>query len=326
MSEDRTRSWPSSKHGGAGPSPDNESGPAGAQGSGEERSGDSAQPPTDFRLAMSSLGDGEEESERLAGDFRRALRRYCQGAGPRPKLLSYLPVARSPAVRRALYRRLVGDELDLLIREARIGRGFEDYLDAHPDPPPDPDEMWEWIEVEATGRVLAGRGPDGPESVLADLQDRFRGLMTPDRLARLDRVCRLGAPPPPHGYRFTRLLGRGGFAPVYLARYLELDEDRAIKVFTLDDLDASRLQRIRDEARKMARLIGHPNIVRVLDARQEAGHFYIIMEFLPGGSLGEKKGAGPYPLADAVDHVAQVAAAVQVLPRSRYRSQRHKAR
>ncbi len=77
----------------------------------------------------------------------------------------------------------------------------------------------------------------------------------------------------------------------------------------MSELDQTRFAR---EAMAMGQLSWHPNIVVVHDTGvTELGHPYITMEYLEGGSLGERlRRDGALPLSDAVDHTIRLSAAV----------------
>ncbi len=98
----------------------------------------------------------------------------------------------------------------------------------------------------------------------------------------------LSADPKHIGDRFEvlELLGRGGFAAVYLARDGQLGRQVAIKIYHPQDTeDAAALGR---EAQILASL-RHPNIVTVHDAGLlPDGRPFIVMEYLAGGSLRDK--------------------------------------
>jgi outer membrane protein assembly factor BamB/predicted Ser/Thr protein kinase len=86
-------------------------------------------------------------------------------------------------------------------------------------------------------------------------------------------------------YAVERLLGEGGFGRVYLARHPELGVTVAVKLLhrpMAGDLHEAVLQ---------ARL-DHPGIVRVLDADRADERAFIVMEYLPGGSLEERLASG----------------------------------
>jgi WD40 repeat protein len=111
-------------------------------------------------------------------------------------------------------------------------------------------------------------------------------------------------------YRMLRLLGRGGFADVYLGKHLHLNTLAAIKVLHLR-LIGSSLEQFRTEARIIASL-AHPHIVRVLDFGVEGGVPFLVMDFAPNGTL-RRLYPNQTPLAPAmiVPYVTQVAAALQ---------------
>ena len=86
-------------------------------------------------------------------------------------------------------------------------------------------------------------------------------------------------------YKLEELIGRGGMAEVYRATQINLQRDVAIKVmhrFLSDDSDF--LTRFEREARVMAK-IRHPNIVHVHDYEVEDNYYYIVMDYLSGGTL-----------------------------------------
>src|SRR5215469_17526064 len=70
-------------------------------------------------------------------------------------------------------------------------------------------------------------------------------------------------------YRLIRLLGKGGFADVYLGEHIHLGTQAAIKVLHTQ-LAKDDIETFSNEARTIARL-EHPNIVRVLDFGLEGG-------------------------------------------------------
>src|SRR5689334_11197803 len=103
-------------------------------------------------------------------------------------------------------------------------------------------------------------------------------------------------------YRLIRLLGRGGFAEVYLAEHLRLNTQVAIKILhtSLEDDDVDSFLR---EAKIIAHL-KHPHIVRVLDFEVEHHTPYLVMDYLPNGNVrrAHPKGA-PLPLETIISYV-----------------------
>ena len=111
-------------------------------------------------------------------------------------------------------------------------------------------------------------------------------------------------------YRLLRLLGRGGFADVYLGKHLHLNTLAAIKVLQVR-LIGKHLEQFRTEARAIASLT-HPHIVRVLDFDVESGVPFLVMDYAPNGTLRQLySGDTPLSPATIVPYVTQVAAALQ---------------
>lgn len=93
-------------------------------------------------------------------------------------------------------------------------------------------------------------------------------------------------------YRIERLIGRGAFAEVYLARHLRLDVLRAVKVLRrdMDGVGSTTYAQYRDAFSQEARLtaqLDHPHVIRAYDFAEntERGELYLVMEYAPGGSL-----------------------------------------
>ena len=111
-------------------------------------------------------------------------------------------------------------------------------------------------------------------------------------------------------YQLHRLLGRGGFADIYLGEHVFLKSLAALKILRMSLTNEERAAFLR-EAQTLMRLV-HPNIVRVLDFAVEDDQPYLVMDYAPNGSLRERHPAGSrLPLDSAVVYVAQVASALQ---------------
>ncbi len=116
-------------------------------------------------------------------------------------------------------------------------------------------------------------------------------------------------------YQVTENLGRGGMAEVYKAYQETLDRYVAIKVmhsFLADE--EGFLARFQREARAMAAL-NHPNIVGVYDFDIYDDMYYIVMEFVSGGTLKSRiagmSGQGDtMPLSESTRVVLEVADAL----------------
>jgi tRNA A-37 threonylcarbamoyl transferase component Bud32 len=113
-------------------------------------------------------------------------------------------------------------------------------------------------------------------------------------------------------YHVIEQLGEGGMATVYKALDTRLDRLVAIKVIRLKGIGNEDLpsftKRFEREAKVLARL-SHPNIVKVLDYGEYEGAPYLVMEYLPGGTLKEYVGR-PMPVSNAMRFLLPVAGAL----------------
>jgi eukaryotic-like serine/threonine-protein kinase len=114
----------------------------------------------------------------------------------------------------------------------------------------------------------------------------------------------------PPRFRDARRLGHGGMGDILLATDTVLDRPVVIKVlaerFSEDEAIRKRFTR---EALAAARLSSAPNIVTIFDVGEaEDGRPFIVMEYLPGGSLDDRLRQGPVPPTQALewlDHAAR---------------------
>ncbi len=111
-------------------------------------------------------------------------------------------------------------------------------------------------------------------------------------------------------YRLVQLLGRGSFAEVYLGQHRRLQRPAALKV-----LHTMLSEREIDDFQREAQIIAgldHPNIVRILDFDVQRGVPFLVMDYLPNGTLRQRHPRGErVELATVVSYVQQVAAALQ---------------
>jgi serine/threonine-protein kinase len=109
-------------------------------------------------------------------------------------------------------------------------------------------------------------------------------------------------------YRIERALGHGGMAVVYLAHDEELDRRVAVKVLA-DNVSGDDNFRARFlQESKLASRLSHPNVVQVYDAGETEGSPYIVMEYVPGGTLAQR---GRLAHAEAVALALQACAGLQ---------------
>jgi serine/threonine protein kinase len=112
-------------------------------------------------------------------------------------------------------------------------------------------------------------------------------------------------------YRLIRLLGKGGFAEVYLGEHLRLGTHAAVKVLYTRLANNEEVERFEKEARTIAHL-EHPHIVRVLDFDVVDGIPFLVMSYATGGTLRQRHPKGTVlPLTTIITYVKQVADALQ---------------
>ncbi len=99
------------------------------------------------------------------------------------------------------------------------------------------------------------------------------------------------------GYSNHSIVGRGGFGTVFRARQDAFGRDVAIKVFDARAEDGDDIAAFERECRALGGLDSSPNIITVYHAGfSESSEPYIVMEFAPGGSLGQRlREHGPLP-------------------------------
>jgi eukaryotic-like serine/threonine-protein kinase len=108
-------------------------------------------------------------------------------------------------------------------------------------------------------------------------------------------------------YRLELLLGEGGMGSVWSAYNVELELPVALKLLKAGAPGDKLQERLRLEARAVARLI-HPSIVRVLDvAATEQGAPFIVMELLQGETLTQTLSRGCLKPTKAVQLLLPIA-------------------
>jgi len=110
-------------------------------------------------------------------------------------------------------------------------------------------------------------------------------------------------------YHILEQLGEGGMATVYKAYDTRLERNVAVKVLRTDQFIPAQLQmilqRFEREAKSLAKL-KHSNIVNILDFGDHEGMPYLVMEFIPGGTLKQKLGHA-IPWREAIHKLLPVA-------------------
>ncbi|MEY2471432.1 MAG: hypothetical protein QOK28_761 [Actinomycetota bacterium] len=108
------------------------------------------------------------------------------------------------------------------------------------------------------------------------------------------------------------LIGSGGSGLIYRGRQEQLSRDVAVKVLAAPAATAESVTRWKRELDAMGRLSNHPNIVAVYDSGlTDDGRAYLVMPFIPGGSLGDRvRAAGPLSVDEAVPIGVKIANAL----------------
>lgn len=114
------------------------------------------------------------------------------------------------------------------------------------------------------------------------------------------------------GIEDLRVIGWGGYGVVYRGHQGALGRDVAVKVLSSPGADERAVDLWRREVTAMGRLSNHPNIVSAFSTGVTAdGHPYLVMPYVPGGSLHDLVARhGPRPPADVVQVGVRLAGAL----------------
>ncbi|HET7638381.1 MAG TPA: serine/threonine-protein kinase, partial [Ktedonobacteraceae bacterium] len=112
-------------------------------------------------------------------------------------------------------------------------------------------------------------------------------------------------------YQLIQLLGRGGYAEVYLGKHVRLENQVAIKVLHTRLVSSEEIDKFQDEGRIIARLV-HPHIIRVLDFDVQQDTPFMVMDYAPNGTLRKRHPKGEQlALPVILSYMKQVADALQ---------------
>jgi len=87
-----------------------------------------------------------------------------------------------------------------------------------------------------------------------------------------------------HRFRIDGPIGQGGYAVVFRATDLELEETVALKLFSDENRDPAAVGRFKQEMR-IARMLSHPNIVSTFEFGTWKGAYFLTMELMRGADL-----------------------------------------
>jgi serine/threonine protein kinase len=112
-------------------------------------------------------------------------------------------------------------------------------------------------------------------------------------------------------YQLQRLIGKGGFAEVYLGEHLRLHTQAAIKVLHTRLASEEEIASFQQEAQTIAKLV-HPHIVRVLDFDVQDDTPFLVMDYAAHGTLRQKHPRGTRLAVESIlPYVTQAAEALQ---------------
>src|SRR5258707_6247840 len=94
---------------------------------------------------------------------------------------------------------------------------------------------------------------------------------------------------------------------VFRAYHVQLERPGAVKVLQALSPDPDSTARFRHEAQAIAQM-RHPNIVNVYDFGEFEGTPYMVVEYVPGGSLANRLNNGPLGHAAALRFLRGIAA------------------
>ena len=114
-------------------------------------------------------------------------------------------------------------------------------------------------------------------------------------------------------YQIRSVIGRGGMGVVYLAHDPNIGREVAIKLLPPNLAESKTAQaRFEREARAIAAL-EHPAIVPVYDFGTQLGQLFLVMRYMPGGSLAERLEHGHMQTADVLKLLLRLAPALDMV-------------
>ncbi|HEY9674736.1 MAG TPA: serine/threonine-protein kinase [Waterburya sp.] len=120
-----------------------------------------------------------------------------------------------------------------------------------------------------------------------------------------------------HGkYIFHNQLGKGVFGITYRATNTESGQTVVVKTLSENLRQHSDFEQFKRQFLELGERLKHckhPHLVPVLDVFEEAGCPYLVMEYIPGATLGELIQAEVLSQAQALDYIRQVGEALRAL-------------
>jgi serine/threonine protein kinase len=107
-------------------------------------------------------------------------------------------------------------------------------------------------------------------------------------------------------YEVQDFIGQGAMGVVYRAYHAQLARTGAVKVMQGISPDVDSIARFRREAQAIAQM-RHPNILNVFDFGEFEGTPYMIVEYVPGGSLASRMRHGPMDHSTIIETLSGIA-------------------
>jgi serine/threonine protein kinase len=112
-------------------------------------------------------------------------------------------------------------------------------------------------------------------------------------------------------YAIKKLLGQGGFGQVWLAHDPDLNLDVALKIPRPNrPFSEEELELFVQEARKVAALDSHPNIVKIRDIQRRGNTCFIVSDYIDGMKLTDRMKEGRLSYSETITLLASVAEAL----------------
>jgi serine/threonine-protein kinase len=116
----------------------------------------------------------------------------------------------------------------------------------------------------------------------------------------------------PHGlvvgrYIILDRIGTGSMGRVYKAHHQMMDRIVALKIIAPEIASNEKVVARFQREMKLVGRLDHPHVVRAFDADRINRVLFIVMEYVPGQSLGERLKKGPIPAAEMIEYAAQAA-------------------
>lgn len=122
-------------------------------------------------------------------------------------------------------------------------------------------------------------------------------------------------------YIINATLGEGAFGITYRATQTDLNLPVAIKTLNERLRHQGNFEQLQQQFQSLAHRLQkcqHPNIVRVFDCFEQAGLFYMVMEYIPGQTLAELiQFSQPVRHEQALEYIRQIGSAVSVLHKNK---------